>query len=83
VSLVDATLGNGQPCLYPQIAGAAQDDLHTGASNQAAGAIVDLDFSTASNMLDLIDGSGELRVYACATAQLMVQIQITHGATRM
>jgi hypothetical protein len=62
VSIVDASLGNGQPCLYPQIAGAAQDAYHTGPGNQATGSIVDLDFST--HMLDLVDAAGDLRVYA-------------------
>ena len=53
--------------MYPQIAGAAQDNTHTGPGNQAANSIVDLVFGP-TNLLTLIYtpsvGLNVLKVYA-------------------
>jgi hypothetical protein len=67
ISLVDATLANGQPCSYPQIAGAAQDNFRTGPGRQASNSIVDLVFNSG-NLLTLLwspgVGMNVLKTYA-------------------
>lgn len=60
VSLVSATLGNNQPCHYPQTATASPDGNHSGVF-QASGSV--LSFVGLSN-LTLLDGSNNLKVYA-------------------
>ena len=64
VSLVDHTLGNGQPCMYPQIASvAAADASHTVATQASASTVT---FSNL-NTLSKLDGAA-LRVYAVCYA---------------